>query len=96
MSHGTKRKAEILHIGIHLWRNDAATCNAGRIAEAMGLGSHAAVLYHFGNAAGLRHAIAVEAVRLGDAVIVPQLIVAGHEAAASLSGAERRRYLNAV
>ena len=91
-SHGERVKASILKCGLKLWRDDAATVSARRIGKALDM-THSAVLYHFGGVDGLKAAIAAEAVRLGDTVIVPQLIASRHPAAASLSATDRRRFL---
>jgi AcrR family transcriptional regulator len=91
-THGERKKALILMCGVKLWRADPASVSARRIGKMMNM-THAAVLYHFGDIAGLKAAIAAEAVRLGDSVIVPQLIASRHPAAAALSVADRRRFL---
>lgn len=91
-THGEKVKALILTCGVKLWRDDPASVSARRIGKMMDM-THSAVLYHFGNADGLRAAIAAEAVRTGDTVIVPQLIASRHPAVADLSASDRRRYL---
>jgi AcrR family transcriptional regulator len=91
-THGERVKAAIIATGIRLWHVNPAHVTARRIAREHGV-THAAVLYHFGNAEGLRNAIADAAVSCGDRVIVPQLITAKHPAAAALSEADRRQYL---
>jgi AcrR family transcriptional regulator len=91
-SHGERIKGLILITGIKLWRRDPAAVSARKIGQMMEM-THSAVLYHFGSAADLKDAIAAEAVRIGDAVIVPQLIAARHPAAVALSDADRRRFL---
>lgn len=92
LSHGERKRASILATGIALWRDDPAKVSARRIGAQLGM-THSAVLYHFGNVEALRSAIAVEAVRVRDDVIIPQLIASRHPAAAALSATERRRYL---
>jgi AcrR family transcriptional regulator len=91
-THGDRVKASILATGLALWRADPATVSARAIGQALGI-SHGAVLYHYGSADALKAAIAAEAVRVGDTVIVPMLIAARHTAADVLSAADRRRYL---
>jgi AcrR family transcriptional regulator len=91
-THGERRKAAIIEAGLALWRIDPVTVSARKIGAKLGM-THSAVLYHFDNADGLKNAIASEAVRIGDGVIVPQLIAARHPAAAGIAPADRRRYL---
>lgn len=87
-SHGERRKASILQIGLQHWPD----VSARRIAGALGM-THSAVLYHFKDIAGLRAAIAAEAVRVGDPLIVPMLIAARHPAVASMGAEQRQKYL---
>ena len=91
-SHGARVKAAIVAVGLELWRADPATVSARKIGQRVGL-THSACLYHFGTADLLKDAIAREAVRLGDPVIVPQLITARHPATALLSVEQRAAFL---
>lgn len=91
-SHGERVKASILAAGLDIWRSDAAAVSARKIGARLDM-THSAVLYHFGDVDALKAALAAEAVRVGDTVIVPQLIASRHPAAAALSDADRRRYL---
>lgn len=91
-THGERVKASILATGLDLWRGDASKVSARAIGQALGM-THSAVLYHFGTADALKAAIACEAVRMGDTVIVPMLIAGKHPAADALGAADRRRYL---
>lgn len=86
------RKAEILEIGLVLWRQDQQSVSARNIGKVIGI-THAAVLYHWQSIGNLKAAIADLAVVRGDAVVVPQLIVARHPAAASLSKDQRSAFL---
>jgi AcrR family transcriptional regulator len=92
-THGQGVKAAILTEGLALWRIDPATVSARRIAKQLGM-THANILYHFGSTAGLKNAIALEAIRVGDRKVIPMLIACGHEAAARLSPEERQAYLS--
>lgn len=92
LSHGERVKALILTCGVKLWHSDPASVSARAIGKMMDM-THSAVLYHYGNADGLKAAIAAEAVRIGDPVIVPQLIASRHPAAASINDVDRQRYL---
>lgn len=91
-THGERVKASILSIGLMLWRDDPATVSARRIGQRLGL-THGAVLYYFKSADGMKAAIAAEAVRAGDAVVVPMLIASRHPAADCLTVEDRRRFL---
>lgn len=92
-SHGARVKAAIIATGLDLWRIDPASVSARKIGQRVGL-THSACLYHFGTADALKDAIAAEAVRLGDPVIVPQLITARHPATAALSPESRAAFLS--
>ncbi len=94
-SHGARVKAAIIATGLVLWRNDPATVSARKIGQKVGL-THSACLYHFGTAEAMRDAIAAAAVRMGDPVIVPQLITARHPATAGLTPEQRSAFLNAI
>ena len=93
MTHGERTKAAILLTGLAMWRNDPRSVSARGIGNVLGL-THGAILYHTGSTAGLRDAIAAEAVRIGDLVIVPQLIAARHPAVAEMAAVDRARYLS--
>ena len=91
-THGARTKAAILATGLDLWRTDPQTVSARGIGAMLGL-THSAILYHFGNSKALRDAIAVEAVRAGCEIIIPQLIAIKHPAVAEMAAADRARYL---
>lgn len=92
LTHGERVKASILSCGVKLWRDDPASVSARAIGKALAM-THSAVLYHYGSADAMKAAIAAEAVRIGDDVIVPQLIASRHPCIANMSDAERARYL---
>jgi AcrR family transcriptional regulator len=92
-SHGARVKAAIIATGLDLWRADPATVSARKIGQRVGL-THSACLYHFGTAEQLKDAIAREAVRLGDPVIVPQLITARHPTTQFLTPEQRAAFLS--
>lgn len=78
--HGDKTKGAVLAAGLALWRADPAKpVSARAIARKLGM-THGGCLYHFGDAAGLADALATEAVRTGDAVLVPILSAMRHPA----------------
>lgn len=91
-THGEKVKARIIAAGLDLWRSDPASVTARGIGVALDM-THSAILYHFGTAEALKLSIAVEAVRIADPVIVPQLITSRHPAAAGISASQRQRFL---
>lgn len=91
-THGERVKAAILDCGVKLWRADPASVSARAIGKALDM-THGGVLYHYGTADALKLAIADEAVRIGDPVVVPMLIAAKHPAIANLPGVDRARYL---
>ncbi len=91
-THGEKMKARIIAAGLDLWRSDPAAVTARGIGAALEM-THSAILYHFGTADALKAAVAAEAVRIADPVIVPQLITSRHPAAAGISASERQRFL---
>jgi AcrR family transcriptional regulator len=90
--HGSRRRTQILNTGLQLWRDDPAKVSARGIGRALGL-THSAVLYHHGNAAALKDAIASHAIDIGDKMVVPMLIAAHHPATGRLNAMERARYL---
>lgn len=91
-SHGARVRAAIIAAGLDLWRKDPASVSARKIGLRLHM-THSACLYHFGSAHALKQAVAEEAVRLRDPVIVPHLIVTGHPAAAALTAIDRAAYL---
>lgn len=83
----------IIQTGLELWRNDPASVSARRIGTILGM-KHNGILYHFGDVAGLKDAIAREAVRIGDKDIVPGLIINRHASTAGMSESDRAAYLS--
>lgn len=90
---GDQVRAAILQTGLMLWQQDAALVTARGIGAKLGL-THAGCLHHFKSSARLKDAVAAYAVHVRDRIVVPQLIVARHPAAASLSEDERRDMLD--
>lgn len=90
--HGERVKQQILDVGLALWREDAALVNARQIGLKLGM-THAGCLYHYGSSAALRDAVASYAVAKGDTVVVRQLIVSNHPAAAALTQQQRAAFL---
>lgn len=81
----------ILQAGLALWPN----VTARGVGNMLGM-THSGVLYHCGSAAKLKDAVAAYAVQTLDPVVVPQLIVARHPAAASLPADVRAALLSGV
>jgi len=95
MKHGDRRKAQILEAGLELWRTDAASVSARRIAKMLGM-THTAILYHWKTSNALKAAIAEYAIMLRCPVVVPMLIVSKHPSIAALSLTDRVGYLSQV
>lgn len=92
-THGERVRTSILTTGLDLWRKEPTKPVAARkIADALGM-THGGVLYHFKSADALRIALADEAVRQRDPVLVVVLIATKHPSADGLTGAERRKIL---
>jgi len=91
MTHGDRRKAQILDTGLSLWPNVTARA----IARELDM-THQGVLYHFHSADALCNAVAEHAVRVSDERVIPQLIVARHSAVAGLSAEIRTDWLSRV
>lgn len=85
---GEQVRAAILQTGLAMWPD----VTARGIGSALGL-THAGILHHYGSSDRLRDAIAAYAVRVRDPIVVPQLIVARHDAVSGLSDDERRAFL---
>lgn len=92
-SHGARVRAAIVEAGLDLWRADPSSVSARQIGKKLHM-THSACLYHFGTADALKLAVAAEAVRRSDPIIVPHLIVTGHPATAELTADQRAAYLN--
>lgn len=91
-NHGERVRAAILAAGLELWRCDPSTVSARGIGRRLGM-THSAVLYHHGTIAALRDAVAAHAVAMGDAVVIPMLIVARHPAVSRMPDIERAGWL---
>lgn len=93
--HGQNVKLAILTTGLLIWRElGMRAVSAREIGRRLKM-THGAILYHY-PAKELHDALAVQAVKTGDAVIIPQLIGMGHSATAKLTTAERDSYIRSV
>lgn len=89
----TDTRAAVIQTGLALWRDGSeADVTARGIAARLGI-THAGCIYHFGNVAEMRNAIARAAVAQGDGAIIRKLIVAGHPAVADMAPAMRQVWL---
>lgn len=88
MRRGDEQRARILCAGLRLW--PAASARA--IGAALGM-SHSNVLYHFGNADGLRNAIAAHAVQRGESRVITYLIAEKHAAVSDMPSAVRLTHM---
>lgn len=89
---GARTRISIINAGLEIWAEENQPATTRAIGDRIGM-THAAILYHFKSATKLRDAIAEEAVRLRNPIIVPQLLVMKHPAAAQLSEVDRVRFL---
>lgn len=92
MRHGDRVKAEMLEVGLQLWRTHSSLVTARAIGQRMGM-THTAVLYHWKTTGALKAAIAQHAVAVRDPVVVPMLIVERHPSVAGLTADERAAFL---
>ena len=87
-------RAAVIRTGLDLWRNGSeADVTARGIASRLGI-THAGCIYHFGNVAEMRNAVARAAVAAGDATIIRKLIVAGHPAVSDMTPDVRQVWLS--
>lgn len=88
MADKTALKRNILEAGVALWPNVTARAVARQIGT-----SHTIVLYHFGDIAGLKIAIAKHAIETGNSSVIAQLIAVRHPAVARMSDATAAKHL---
>lgn len=86
-------KNKIIETGLKAWRDNPDKVSARGIAKSLGI-THAAILYHFGSSERLRDAIAAEAVRIGDSLIITFLIASRHHSVDFMPYEERAKHLN--
>jgi len=73
---GDQSKVQIVRTALVLWHEGGERAVSARaIGKRIGL-THAGVIYHFGNIAGLMDAVKREAITEGDGLVIRQLIVA--------------------
>lgn len=95
MSKGERTKAEIVQIGLQVWRETPDRVNASHIASLIGI-THAAVLHHYKSSGKLRTAIAEHAVRTGDPIVIPMLLAARHPAVSHMTTEQKAAYLGSL
>ena len=89
-------KHAILAAGLTVWREggqDKVTIPA--IAGKLGK-THSAIYHYYKSAEALREDLIIEAIRMSDPVIVPQLITSRHPSVGGMSPSSKRRFLSAV
>lgn len=91
MTHGDRRRTQILEAGLSLWPG----VTARNVAKSIGI-THSAVLYHFGTSEALKDAVAAHAITVQCDRVIPMLIVAKHSAAEVLTMGQRIEYLSQV
>lgn len=90
---GDQSKAAIIRAAIDLWHERGqAAVSARAIGKRVGL-THAGVIYHFGNVAGLLDAVKREAIADADGRIIRQLIACDDPLVAEWSAADRAAWL---
>jgi AcrR family transcriptional regulator len=87
MTHGNRKRNEILVAGLAMWPNVSARA----IGRAVHL-SHSAVLYHFKNSDDLAMSIARYAIETDASKVIVQLLASDHPAVSDMSPELRRRY----
>lgn len=96
MSHGDRQRRKILDAGVKLWATTGAAPAAQHLANAVGIKSHSAVLYHFGNAEAMKNAIASHAVECKNSRVIVQLIALSHDAVSRMTDAEKADHFASV
>lgn len=92
--HSARVRQAILDAGLVLWRAGGAGAVTQRsVARQAGM-THGNVRHHCGSSEDMRDAVAREAVRVADAVVVPQLIACRHVAVADMAADVRAAYLS--
>lgn len=92
---GERRKADILRVGLAIWRESGeGAVTARAIARRLNI-SHAGILYHHGTTKALKLALACHAVATGDKTIIPQLITTRNPVVAHFDEPTRVAWLNA-
>lgn len=90
-THGEDVKERILKIGLNLWPN----ISVREIGRQMDM-SHSALTYHFGDAAGLKHAVAKYAVDTGNSKVIVQLLAVGHPAIVGMESELRQKHMATI
>jgi hypothetical protein len=90
---GNITRYKILKTGLEMWEKDPSSVNAHAISKNMNI-VHGTVMYHFPD--GVRNAVALHAVDVGNHKVMAQLIVEGHPAVAGLNPADKKEILSSV
>jgi len=90
---GEQSKSAIISTALELWHEKGERgVSARAIGKRIGL-THAGVIYHFGNIAGLMDAVKREAIGSGDGLVIRQLIAAADPLVAGWSQEDRLAWL---
>jgi AcrR family transcriptional regulator len=90
-----KVRDRMLETGVKLWADDPKKVTARCVAAQLEI-SHALVWYYFKTNEILQNAVAQYAVEMKKSAVIAALIIQNHSAAAGLSNAEKRKYLNSI
>lgn len=91
-ANGDATKARIINAGIALARDGLHHATGRRIARVAYV-DHSAIHYHFGDNAALLNAVAVEAIRRGDAIVIARLILDRHQSVDQMTVQDRQSWL---
>lgn len=92
---GDATKARLIAVALRCARGGLHHVTPRYVAELDG-SRHWLVHYHFGGAAGLLDAVADEAVRTGDAMVICRLILDDHPAVSRMTPAERLDWFKGI
>lgn len=91
----THTKSAILEAALRSARNGLHCVTLRGVARVVGV-DHRTVVWYFADVAGLRAAVATEAILRDDTQAIARLVMDGHPSVAGWSASKRRRYLAAV
>ena len=89
-------KHAIVAAGLIVWRESGQTKVSIPAIAARLNKTHSAIYHYYESAEALREDLIIEAIRMSDPVIVPQLITSRHPSVSGMSASAKRRFLSAV
>jgi AcrR family transcriptional regulator len=92
---GVDTKSSILEAAVRSARNGLHCVTLRGVARVVGV-DHRTVVWYFTDIAGLRDAVAADAIARDDTAVIARLVMDGHSSVAGWSAAKRRRYLSAA